>query len=96
MKNSTMKALAGTIVNGWLTPVNAQITGTDLDLMTRLLKANDQQVPGLLNELNTQKFARKIGFDFAILTAAYCSPQSAYYKSAEVLKLSTTYSKPFQ
>lgn len=76
--------IAGSMVNGWLNPATAAPGDIDEALMSRLLKTNDEQVPRLLKELKTQHFARKIGFDFAVLAAAFCSPKSAYYKNGQV------------
>jgi hypothetical protein len=57
----------------------------DDDMMQRLLKANDAQVAKLLNTVYSGAIIRKIGFDFAVLSASYCSPGSVYYKSPVVV-----------
>ncbi len=51
------------------------------DLLKRLLIANDKQVAGLLTSirLNDVRFSRKIGYDFSVLAASWCSPDSQYY-----------------
>jgi hypothetical protein len=50
------------------------------DILQRLLNANDAQVAKLLQSLHASSFARKIGYDFAVLAASYCSGNSAYYQ----------------
>ena len=57
------------------------------DMMARLVAANDKQVEKLLTDLRAGITAtgRKIGFDFATLSASYVSPVSAYYQSPLVV-----------
>ncbi|MEO6232706.1 MAG: hypothetical protein ABJB11_10815 [Ferruginibacter sp.] len=57
------------------------------ELMQRLLIANDKQVADLIKNIGPDeiKFARKIGYDFANLSASYCYPDSAYYHSPLVV-----------
>lgn len=57
--------------------------GIQEDLMTRLVAANDKQVDKLLADLRAGITAsgRKIGFDFATLTAAYIWPNSVHHQS---------------
>ncbi len=55
-------------------------------LLQRLVAANDTQVEQLLQrDESSLKFSRKIGHDFATACAAYCSPDSKYYHSSEVV-----------
>lgn len=56
------------------------------DLMKRLLLANDKETDKLLASLQAgiSSTGRKIGFDFATLSAAYVSPGSAHYRSAAI------------
>src|SRR4051812_1565109 len=55
------------------------------DIVQRLLKANDAQVPRLLKSMQTEPFARRIGYDFAVLSASFYSKDSAYYQSPEIV-----------
>lgn len=59
----------------------------DDDLLKRLLSANDVQVAKLLSSISDEKpsFGRKIGYDFAQLSASYCSPDSRYFHSEEII-----------
>ncbi|MES2775541.1 MAG: hypothetical protein V4722_15300 [Bacteroidota bacterium] len=59
----------------------------DEDLLKRLLDANDGQVTDLLQSINsaTPDFSRKIGSDFAVLSASWCSPGSKYYHDPSVV-----------
>jgi hypothetical protein len=65
---------------------NNEANGTRLkdDIMQRLMKANDAQVPGLLKLPYTDSLVRKIGYDFAVLSASYCSVNSAYYQDTTI------------
>ena len=51
------------------------------EILQRLITANDRQVKSLLQSINENSitFSRKIGYDFAALSAAYVSPGSNYY-----------------
>jgi len=57
------------------------------DILKKLIASNDKQVAVLLQSLNegSISFSRKIGYDFAGLSAAYVSPGSAYYHSPLIL-----------
>ena len=55
------------------------------DILQRLLKANDAQAAKLLNSLPVNSFARKIGYDFAVLSASFCSVNSVYYKDPVII-----------
>lgn len=56
------------------------------EFMKRLFIANDQQAKMLLaSDLDAARFSRKLGQDFAVLSASYASPESKYYRSASVL-----------
>ena len=57
------------------------------DILKRLIAANDKQVAGLLQSINENNitFSRKIGYDFAALSAAYVSPGSKYYHSPLII-----------
>ena len=59
----------------------------DDDILHRLVTANDKQVAGLLQSVNEDSvtFSRRVGFDFAVLTASYCFPDSAYYHNADIV-----------
>src|SRR5690242_3826142 len=57
------------------------------ELMKRLVAANDKQVEILLQSISAENFVytRRIGSDFSVLSAAYCSPDSAYYQKAQLI-----------
>ncbi|HEY6505145.1 MAG TPA: hypothetical protein VIZ28_14310 [Chitinophagaceae bacterium] len=57
------------------------------DILSRLVAANDTQVAGLLQSVNPDslKFSRRIGYDFSMLAASYCSPGSKYYHSSLIV-----------
>ena len=82
LRISTLAMLAPLIHQLSAMPPNRQNDFTiDEDLLKRLITANDQQVAGLLQTIQTGQivFARKIGYDFAALASAYSSPGSMYY-----------------
>jgi hypothetical protein len=55
-------------------------------LLQRMVKANEGAIEKLLaTDINELKFSRKIGYDFANLSAGYVSPQSKYYHHAQVV-----------
>jgi hypothetical protein len=60
----------------------------DLALLQRLNNANDKQVILLLNTVNsgTLTFSRKIAYDFAALTAAFCSEGSQYHHDERLVE----------
>ncbi|MEO7312317.1 MAG: hypothetical protein ABIX01_18085 [Chitinophagaceae bacterium] len=60
---------------------------SDENLLRRLVDANDQQVPELLQNVNTVDggFNRRLGSDFSALAAAYTTPASKYFHSAELV-----------
>ena len=57
------------------------------DLMQRMLVANDKQAEELIEQIQpgSLKYSRKIGYDFSVLAASYCSPGSTYYHSSLVI-----------
>src|SRR6478609_1178487 len=57
------------------------------ELMKRLVAANDKQVETLLQAISADKFVytRRIGSDFSVLSAAYCSPDSTYYQNPQLI-----------
>ncbi|MEO6732955.1 MAG: hypothetical protein ABIN01_17155 [Ferruginibacter sp.] len=56
------------------------------DFFKKLLVANDKEVEKLLaTEADKSNFARRVGFDFAILSASYCAPDSSFYHSTRVV-----------
>lgn len=59
---------------------------TDKALMNRLVRANDSQVEQLLlskdEEIN--RYSRRLGYAFGMLSAAYCNEQSTYHQGTEV------------
>lgn len=57
------------------------------EIVDRLITANDKQVAILLQSVTegTIVFSRKIGYDFAALSAAYVTGTSAYYHSALIV-----------
>jgi hypothetical protein len=63
----------------------AKNTGFKEDILQRLLKANDAEVSRLLKSLPANSFARKIGYDFAVLTASYCSGSSVYHQDRTIV-----------
>ena len=72
------------LCDGFLTQAMAN-TGKNYlykdDILQRLLTANDNQVALLLESVNpgNLKFSRKTGYHIAVLSASYCSRDSAYY-----------------
>ncbi|TAH03626.1 MAG: hypothetical protein EAZ16_07280 [Sphingobacteriales bacterium] len=60
----------------------------DLALLQRLNNANDKQVVLLLNTINsgTLIFSRKIAYDVAALTAAFCSEGSRYHNDERLVE----------
>src|SRR5262245_43415995 len=68
----------------------ASLTGKEFlpdGLMERLVAANDKQVTDLLQSISPDKFnfSRRVGYDFAVLSASYCSPSSQYFKSPVIV-----------
>jgi hypothetical protein len=59
----------------------------DDDIVHRLVAANDKQVASLLQSVNEDSitFSRRVGSDFAVLSAAYCFPGSNYYHSPQIV-----------
>lgn len=59
----------------------------DDDILHRLATANDKQVAGLLQSVNEDNitFSRRVGSDFAVLSASYCFPGSNYYHSPLII-----------
>ena len=59
----------------------------DDNILKRLVTANDIQAGKLLLSINDEKpaFGRKIGYDFAQLSASYCYPDSKYFHSPEII-----------
>ncbi len=57
------------------------------ELLQRLVAGNDKHIAALLPQLNTGKLvlSRQVGYHFAFLSAAYCSPGSGYYHSASIV-----------
>lgn len=51
------------------------------DLMNRLVAANDRQVEMLLAAMTAGRMSqgRQVGYDFAMVSAAYCAPGSRYH-----------------
>ncbi len=79
-----MAPLASRFFNAGASPVkNKKDFRFSHDLMLRLVAANDKQVERLLKatDLDKSDFSRRIGHDFATLSASYISPESAYYQS---------------
>ncbi|MEP6749582.1 MAG: hypothetical protein ABJB86_17725 [Bacteroidota bacterium] len=60
----------------------------DDDILQRLVAANDNQVNQLLSALQAgvTSTGRKIGFDFATLSASYVSPGSTYHQSPLIVE----------
>lgn len=57
----------------------------DEDLLKRLLLLNDKLVTSLLNAESFEKNNRQIGYNFAVISASFCSPGSSYYQSSAVV-----------
>lgn len=59
----------------------------DEELLKQLNSSNDKQAGLLLGSVRpgNLKFGRKTAYDFSILTAAFCSPGSRYYHTAELV-----------
>lgn len=57
------------------------------DILKKLIAANDKQVSILLSSVTEGNivFSRKIGYDFAALSAAYATASSQYYHSALIV-----------
>ena len=82
LKTSTLLLLAPLLNNTVTKAAGKQyFSFTDTALLKRLNVANDKQVAALLQSVNEGaiNFSRKTGYDFAVLAAAYCSPDSVYY-----------------
>src|SRR4051812_19399460 len=56
----------------------------DSDLFERMVIANDKYVK-ILVQSNRQGTGRRLGHDFASISAAYAVPQSAYYHNQQVV-----------
>ena len=56
------------------------------DILDRLVIANDIQVDKLLHsDLDKPAFSRKIGYDFAALSASYSSQHSKFHHSPSIV-----------
>jgi hypothetical protein len=57
------------------------------DILKRLVIANDKQADSLLQSVSLANFnfSRRVGYDFATLSASYCYPGSKHYQSALVV-----------
>lgn len=55
------------------------------DILSRLVVANDNSVATVLKQINTNKFTRRTGFEFAALSASYCSATSRYFGSKSII-----------
>ena len=69
----------GPVISDHYLPVN--------ELMKRLVAANDKQVEALVQSITPDKFVytRRIGSDFSVLSAGYCSPESVYYQDPQLI-----------
>ncbi|MEO5683499.1 MAG: hypothetical protein ABIQ88_12700 [Chitinophagaceae bacterium] len=89
----TLKIGGAALLAPYVDVAAAQSTATnkhaqiDAALLERLVNANDKQVDKLLAALQAgvTSTGRKIGFDFATLTASYFSPGSTYHQSPLVV-----------
>ena len=55
------------------------------DILSRLVKANDAEVAKLLASPGQDMLRRKLGFDFASLSASYCAKSSTYYQDPLII-----------
>lgn len=89
LKTGALLMLAPLYNSLWLQAAEKSSTSnlfTD-DILKKLVAANDKQVASLLQSLNegTITFSRKIGSDFAALSAAYASTDSRYYHNSLII-----------
>lgn len=83
--------VAATVISTKIWGQNSdEMLNTDKSLYDRLLKSNDSQVSGYLSQDSGQTNAgyiraRSGTTKFAVLSSSYCSSDSKYYKSNEVL-----------
>jgi hypothetical protein len=59
----------------------------DNTFLKRLITANDEQVAKLISAKKADSLTRKIGFDFALLVASFCTKDSSYYQSNNIVPL---------
>src|SRR3954469_12704167 len=94
-RNTFLKKSITLAALGWLSPwsqlipapadiIRVEDAGADEELLKRLLLANDQQAAILLKSGISNKVTRRVGYDFATLSASFCSPGSAYYQDQSV------------
>lgn len=59
---------------------------SDDSIFQRLVKSNDQQVEELLKNKDDEipRYTRKLGYQFGILSASYCTSSSKYHHSVDV------------
>lgn len=67
---------------------DAKSVNIDRRILDRLIKSNDALTVQLLlpENSNPQFYIRQQGYDFAVLTASYCHPESSFYKSVKALE----------
>jgi hypothetical protein len=77
----------GAAALGGSAPGQAQTAAPDIYLS--LVRANDELVAGVLGELDAPRsprfIVRRVGTNLAVLAAAFCAPESARFKSADLI-----------
>ncbi|MCH7409458.1 hypothetical protein MM239_08635 [Belliella sp. DSM 111904] len=69
----------------WANQVNNR--SVDQRILSKLIKSNDELVSKLLlpENSNPKVYVRQLGYDFAVLTASFCHPDSSYFQDSKVL-----------
>ncbi len=59
----------------------------DDDFYTKMVVANNQEVNGIINALSTDitEIRRRLGYDLANLSAAFCEPSSTFFQKEEIV-----------
>jgi hypothetical protein len=96
-RSAIEKAFAAMVASNRLAPVAAQDSGGEgQQTFLRLLKSSNESVGRLLKEPQSRT-GRGVGrgANVAALAAAYCAPESAYYKSETLMPLLESASRVF-
>jgi hypothetical protein len=83
---ASLALLSNQLLSNGLQSFDNNLITTD-DLLKRLIIENDNQVSKLLQSIQVDSvtFSRKIGNDFSILAASYCSKGSKYYQNPQLV-----------
>ncbi|GAB2633105.1 hypothetical protein [Belliella aquatica] len=90
IKQSASLGLLTTMIpfssNVWA--ADSKLSRKDSKIVERLIKANDDLTTQLIlpENSNPKSYIRQQGYDFAVLSASYCHPQSSFFKSKKVLQ----------